>query len=142
MSFSLHPRLSQDTDFIGDLPLCRLLLMNNSRWPWLVLVPRRAGLVEITDLDPAGRALLIEEAARVAHWLKAHARAEKINLGALGNVVRQLHAHVVARSTGDPGWPGPVWGFGAAVPYEDDEFWAVVAAARAGLFLSSGVQET
>ena len=133
MSFSLHPRLSQDADFVGDLPLCRVLLMNDSRWPWLVLVPRLANAVELTDLDRAGRALLIEETAQAAEWLKAHARADKINVGALGNVVRQLHVHIVARHAGDPAWPGPVWGFGAAVPYGDDEARAMVAAARMGM---------
>ncbi len=133
MSFSLDARLSSDTDFVGDLPLCRLLLMNDSRWPWLVLVPRRDNLAELSDLEAVDRTRLIEEAARMADWLKAHTRAEKINLGALGNIVRQLHVHVVARSAGDPGWPGPVWGFGAAVPYEDNEFRAMMAAARAGL---------
>ncbi len=133
MSFSLDARLSSDTDFVGDLPLCRVLLMNDSRWPWLVLVPRRDNLAELSDLEAVDRTRLIEEAARMADWLKAHTRAEKINLGALGNIVRQLHVHVVARSAGDPGWPGPVWGFGAAVPYEDNEFRAMMPAARAGL---------
>ncbi len=135
MSFSLDARLSSDTDFVGDLPLCRLLLMNDSRWPWLVLVPRRDNLAELSDLEAVDRIRLIEEAVQIADWLKTHTRAEKINLGALGNIVRQLHVHVVARSAGDPGWPGPVWGFGAAVRYEDNEFWAMIAAARAGLGL-------
>ncbi len=133
MSFSLHPRLSQDTDFVADLLLCRVLLMNDARWPWLILVPRCAALVELTDLDAADRALLIEETARAADWLKSHARADKINVGALGNVVRQLHVHVVARHAGDPAWPGPVWGFGAAVPYADAEARALIAAAQKGL---------
>ncbi len=133
MSFSLDARLSSDTDFVGDLPLCRVLLMNNSRWPWLVLVPRRDNLAELSDLEPVDRTRLTEEAAQTADWLKTHTRAEKINLGALGNIVRQLHVHVVARSAGDPGWPGPVWGFSAAVPYEDNELRAMMAAARAGL---------
>ena len=79
-------------------------------------MPRRDNLAELSDLEAVDRTRLIEEAARMADWLKAHTRAEKINLGALGNIVRQLHVHVVARSAGDPGWPGPVWGFGAAVP--------------------------
>lgn len=133
MSFSLHPRLSQDADFVGDWPLCRVLLMNDSRWPWLVLVPRLANAVELTDLDPAERALLIEETAQAAEWLKAYAHADKINVGALGNIVRQLHVHVVARHAGDPAWPGPVWGFGAAVPYGDSEARGMVEAARTGL---------
>jgi diadenosine tetraphosphate (Ap4A) HIT family hydrolase len=108
-------------------------MMNDSRWPWLVLVPRRQNLVELTDLDAADRARLIEETARAADWLKAHAKADKINVGALGNVVRQLHVHVVARHAGDPAWPGPVWGFGAAVSYADPEAQALIAAARKGL---------
>jgi diadenosine tetraphosphate (Ap4A) HIT family hydrolase len=135
MSFSLDPRLSQDADLIGDLPLCRVLLMDDSRWPWLILVPRREGLVELTDLDPAERAQLMDEVALAAPWLKAHAGADKINVGALGNVVRQLHVHVVARHGGDPAWPGPVWGFGAAVPYNGGKAEALVAAARRGLRL-------
>ncbi|RBP11175.1 diadenosine tetraphosphate (Ap4A) HIT family hydrolase [Roseiarcus fermentans] len=135
MSFSLHPRLSQDADFVGDLPLCRVLLMNDARWPWLILVPRVANAVELSDLDAAARALLIEEVSQAGDWLVAHAGAEKINVGALGNIVRQLHVHVVARHAGDPAWPGPVWGFGAAVGYGEAEFTAMVAAARRGLGL-------
>ncbi len=133
MSFALDARLAQDTDFICDLPLCRVLLMNDVRWPWLILVPRRAGLVEITDLDAGERATLVEETARAADWLKAYAKADKTNVGALGNIVRQLHVHVVARRAGDPGWPGPVWGFGAAIPYEEAAFTATIEAARKGL---------
>ena len=133
MSFALHPRLSRDTDFVGDLALCRVLLMNDSRWPWLILIPRRENLVELTDLYARDRARLIKEAALAADWLKAHAGADKMNLGALGNVVRQLHVHVVARTEGDPAWPGPVWGFGAPVPYADDQAHALIAAARKGL---------
>ena len=77
------------------------------RWPWLVLVPRREGAIELTDLDGSDRTVPIEEAAQAAAFLKAHAGALKINLGALGNIVRQLHLHVVARNVGDPAWPGP-----------------------------------
>ena len=95
--------------------------MNDLRWPWLILVPRREGLVELTDLDAADRARLIEEAARRGGLAEGHAKADKINVGALGNVVRQLHVHVVARHSADPAWPGPVWGFGAAVRYADDK---------------------
>jgi len=87
----------------------------------------------LTDLDVGDRALLIEEAASAARFLKAHAGALKINLGALGNVVRQLHLHVVARNVGDPAWPGPVWGHGAATPYREAEAQALIAAARRGL---------
>jgi diadenosine tetraphosphate (Ap4A) HIT family hydrolase len=136
MSFALHPRLAEDTDFVGDLPLCRVLLMNDCRWPWLILVPRRASLVELSDLDAAGRALLIEETARAAQWLKTYAKADKINVGALGNVVPQLHVHVVARRAGDSAWPGPVWGFGAPVPYQRGASEDLIVGLRSALRLS------
>ena len=135
VSFEPDPRLARVTGPVGDLPLCRVLLMNDARWPWLVLVPRKAGLAELVDLDAAERAEALEEAVRAADWLKAHVKADKINLGALGSIVRQLHIHIVARRAGDPGWPGPVWGFGTAVPYGDEAFAATLAAARAGLGL-------
>jgi diadenosine tetraphosphate (Ap4A) HIT family hydrolase len=133
MSFALDERLAKDPLVIGDMRLSRVLLMNDARWPWLILVPRREGAVELTDLDADDRALLIEEAASAARFLKAHTSALKINLGALGNVVRQLHLHVVARNVGDPAWPGPVWGHGAATPYDEAEARALIAAARRGL---------
>lgn len=118
MNFDLHPRLAADTLPIGDLPLCRVLLLNDRRFAWLVLVPRREKAVEVHDLQPEDRAALIEEIATVSVALKNFSGAEKINIGALGNIVSQLHVHVVARSSADPAWPGPVWGFGAAVGYE------------------------
>ena len=135
MTFALDPRLAKDAFLVGDMPLCRVLLMNNSRWPWLILVPRREDLVELMDLDPADRAALIEEAALAADFLKAYAGADKINVGALGNIVRQLHVHVVARTAGDPAWPGPIWGFGAAAPYGELQAARLMAAARKGLRL-------
>jgi diadenosine tetraphosphate (Ap4A) HIT family hydrolase len=116
--FALHPRLAADTRPVGDLPLCRVLLLNDSRFPWLVLVPRRDNAVEIHELTPEDRAALIEEIAAAGAALKNFGGAEKINIGALGNIVSQLHVHVVARSSADPAWPGPVWGFGAAVGYD------------------------
>jgi diadenosine tetraphosphate (Ap4A) HIT family hydrolase len=135
MSFALDERLGRDAFFIGDLPLSRLLLMNDARWPWLILVPQREGVLELYDLSEFDRAVLMEEAARVAHWLKGYAEAEKLNIGALGNVVRQFHLHVVARRSGDPAWPGPVWGFGAVRPYPDAKAQATIEAAKAGLEL-------
>jgi len=133
MSFALDERLAADALIVGDMTLTRVLLMNDARWPWLILAPRRDGVVELTDLDAADRTQLIEEAASAAGFLKAHTGAHKINIGTLGNVVRQLHLHVVARTVGDPGWPGPVWGFGAAVPRDKVETRTLVEAARAGL---------
>jgi diadenosine tetraphosphate (Ap4A) HIT family hydrolase len=132
MSFALDERLAKDALLVGDMRLSRVLLMNDARWPWLILVPRREGAVELTDLDADDRALLIEEAASVARFLKTHTGALKINLGALGNAVRQLHLHVVARNVDDPAWPRPVWGHGAATPYRRAEAQALIAAARRG----------
>ena len=133
MSFALDERLAADASIVGDMTLTRVLLVNDARWPWLILAPRRDGVVELTDLDAADRTQLIEEVASAAGFLKAHTGAHKINIGTLGNVVRQFHLHVVARTVGDPGWPGPVWGFGAAVPRDKVETRTLVEAARAGL---------
>jgi diadenosine tetraphosphate (Ap4A) HIT family hydrolase len=133
MSFALDERVAADASIVGDMTLTRVLLVNDARWPWLILAPRRDGVVELTDLDAADRTQLIEEVASAAGFLKAHAGAHKINIGTLGNVVRQFHLHVVARTVGDPGWPGPVWGFGAAVPRDKVETRTLVEAARAGL---------
>ena len=115
--FTLHPRLAADTVPVGDLPLCSVLLMGDARFPWLILVPRRAELREVTDMPAGARADFMEEIAAASRALQAETGAEKLNLGALGNVVAQLHVHVVARFAADAAWPGPVWGSGAAVPY-------------------------
>ena len=117
MTFALDPRLAADTLLVGDLPLSRVLLMNDSRFPWLILVPRRGRLSELHDLSRHERAALIEETARAGEKLKSLTSAAKINIGALGNIVSQLHVHVVARFEGDAAWPGPVWGAGMAAPY-------------------------
>ena len=127
MSFTLHPRLAADTSFIADWPLCRVLLMEDARYFWLVLVPRRDGVTEITDLSAEDRALLMEETARAGEIIKGGA---KLNIGALGNLVPQLHLHVVARRSGDPAWPGPVWGHSPAVAYDDAARAARVALVR------------
>ena len=116
--FILHPRLAADSMFIVDWTLSRLLLMNDARYRWLILVPRRANAVELFDLAAVDRMVLTEEIARAAETLKRLTAAAKINVGALGNLVPQLHVHVVARSPGDPAWPGPVWGHGPAVSYD------------------------
>ena len=95
--------------------------MNDRRWPWLVLVPQRPGIEEIHDLTPLDQAMLTFETNMVAQALKNMTGCTKINSGALGNIVRQLHVHIVARSEGDPGWPGPVWGYGSREPYRRDD---------------------
>ena len=135
MTFTLDERLAKDTFVVGDLPLSRLLLMNDSRWPWFILVPRRENLAELTDLPAQDRAILIEEAAAVASFLQAYAKPDKVNVGALGNIVRQLHLHAVARFVGDPGWPAPVWGHGVASPYQDADAPMLIETARSRLNL-------
>jgi diadenosine tetraphosphate (Ap4A) HIT family hydrolase len=115
--FTLDARLKADTIPVGILALSRVLLMNDTRFPWLILVPAREGLREIYDLDASGRAMLIEEVAGVSRALESLYQPDKINVGALGNIVPQLHVHVVVRCQGDAAWPGPVWGAGEAVPY-------------------------
>jgi len=129
-AFALDPRLQADTRAVAMLPLCELRLMDDARYPWLVLVPHRAGMVEIADLAEAEQAQLWREAKQAAAALRAVAPCDKLNFGALGNIVRQLHLHVVARTEGDAAWPGPVWGSGAAVPYTADALAALLAALR------------
>ena len=116
--FELDPRLAADTTTVGTLGLCKLLLMNDRRWPWLILVPQRSDVTEIHDLTPLDQTMLTFETSLTAKALKTFTGAEKINVGALGNRVPMLHVHVIARRTGDANWPGPVWGFGRAEPYE------------------------
>jgi diadenosine tetraphosphate (Ap4A) HIT family hydrolase len=128
--FALDPRLAADTDPVGELPLCRVLLMNDARFRWLILVPRRDGLSEIADLPADDRTRLVEEAVQAGEALRATGEVDKLNIGALGNIVRQLHVHVVARRVGDAAWPGPVWGSGAALSRSAEERQALVAALR------------
>ena len=117
-SFQLHERLAADTALVADWALSRVLLMDDARYPWIILVPRRAALSEVHDLKHAERIVLIEEINRASLGLKTIANAVKINVGALGNMVPQLHVHIVARKPGDAAWPGPVWGHGQTVAYE------------------------
>lgn len=126
-NFTLHERLAADTVPVGDLPLCRVLLMRNRLFPWLILVPRRVGAVEIHRLDPADQQQLTREAAVAAAVLEMLTNPDKINTGALGNLVPQLHLHIIARRRDDPAWPGPVWGSGHAADYTEGEAerWAV-----------------
>jgi diadenosine tetraphosphate (Ap4A) HIT family hydrolase len=108
--FRLHDRLAQDTVEVARWELSLVLMMRERLWPWLVLVPRRAERREIHDLSAADRGLLIEETARASRALERGFDADKINVGAIGNVVPQLHVHVIARHRGDPAWPRPAWG--------------------------------
>jgi diadenosine tetraphosphate (Ap4A) HIT family hydrolase len=120
-AFSLDPQLARDTFALCDLPLSRALLMNDANFPWLILVPRRPGAVEIFDLDEDGRAQLMREIGEVARRLKALTGCHKINIAAIGNVVPQLHIHVIARRRDDPIWPRRVFGALPARPYEEAE---------------------
>jgi len=135
-AWSLHPRLGQDTAAVGDLALSRVLAMNDANYPWLVLVPRRPGVVEIIDLDDAARTELMAEIALVAAALKTHSRCDKLNVAAIGNVVAQLHVHVVARRKDDLAWPRPVWGAAPARPYAAEELQAFAAALRRAIGLA------
>jgi diadenosine tetraphosphate (Ap4A) HIT family hydrolase len=111
--WSLYPQLAQDTVPVGDLALSRVLLANDANYPWLVLVPRRPGLVELIDLEENEQVKLLGEIAAAARALKRITECEKLNVAALGNQVAQLHVHVVGRRHADAAWPKPVWG---AVP--------------------------
>jgi diadenosine tetraphosphate (Ap4A) HIT family hydrolase len=117
-AWSLDSRLAADTIGIGDLPLSRLLASKDANYPWLILVPRRAGMREIIDLDDADQAQLTVEIRLASRALKAVTACDKLNVAALGNVVPQLHVHVVARRIGDAAWPAPVWGHAAPRAYE------------------------
>ena len=119
--FELDPRLASDTVPIGRLPLCRVLLMNDRRYPWVVLVPQREGVTEIHQLDEADRQQLARESAYLAARMAAAFGAHKMNVAALGNVVAQLHVHHIARYRTDAAWPRPVWGVHPAEPYDAAE---------------------
>lgn len=116
-TFILDPRLAADSVAVATLALCDVRLMNDARFAWLLLVPRRADCVEIDDLDQADQDRLWAEVRHCSRALRAAAPCDKLNLGALGNIVRQLHVHLVTRVHGDAAWPGPVWGSGAAQAY-------------------------
>ncbi len=120
MEFSLDPRLTADTLEIGNLDLCYVGLMKDARFAWLILVPRKPNLIELTDLDRDDRIQLLDEAVKCSRALTSvFGNFDKINTAALGNVVSQLHVHVIGRRTSDPAWPAPVWGHGEAQAYLD-----------------------
>jgi diadenosine tetraphosphate (Ap4A) HIT family hydrolase len=117
-AFLLDPRLEADSVHLTSLNLCELRLMNDARFPWLLLIPRRAGATEIIDLDERDRLTLFTELGETSRALKAATACDKLNVAAIGNLVPQLHIHVVARFRTDAAWPRPVWGSGEAVAYE------------------------
>jgi diadenosine tetraphosphate (Ap4A) HIT family hydrolase len=131
-SFHLDPKIAADSAPVADLPLCLLRLMNDARYPWLLLVPQRPE-TEIFELAPPDRAMLLDEIAQASATLRAVTGCHKLNVAALGNVVRQLHVHVIARFTNDASWPRPVWGVGEAVAYEPARRDRLIGEIRAAL---------
>lgn len=115
--FHLHSKLAADTLPIGDWPLCRILLMNDSTFPWLIFVPRRENVCEIIDLKEIDQQQLITEISRASHSLKSALNPDKLNIAALGNVVSQLHVHLIARYKTDSAWPRPIWGSTPSIPF-------------------------
>ncbi len=134
--FALDPRLQQDTLPIGDFPLCRLLLMNDAHYPWFILVPRREELSELFQLDASDQQALWREVAVLAETLKDTFAADKMNVAALGNVVNQLHIHVIVRRREDAAWPAPVWGKFPAEAYGVEQI--AVIRAKLRLVLAEG----
>lgn len=133
MEWSLHPQLAADTTPVGDLALTRVLLANDANYPWLILVPRRPGLVELIDLEPNEQAQLLGEIDAAARVLKSITECEKLNIAALGNVVAQLHVHVVARRHSDAAWPKPVWGAAPPIAYNPTVRDGLIGALRRAL---------
>jgi diadenosine tetraphosphate (Ap4A) HIT family hydrolase len=118
MSFVIDPRLAAEFFSLGALSLCEVLLCDDARFPWLVLVPKKENLVEIIDLSDRERTMLMDDITDASRALKEITGCHKLNVAALGNQVRQLHVHVIARFENDAAWAEPVWGKGTRVPYE------------------------
>ncbi len=134
-TWSLHPQLAKDTINIGDLPLSRVLVIKDANYPWMLLVPRREGAVEIINLDEVAQAQLMTEIARVCRALKEITKCDKLNVAALGNMVPQLHIHIIARRTSDAAWPRPVWGVAPALPHDAEEVQHFIGAIRRKIWL-------
>jgi len=131
--WQLHPRLQADTAPVGELALCRVVAINDAVYRWLILVPRRLDAVEIADLAETDAALLTSEIVKVSRVLKQITQCDKLNVAAIGNVVPQLHVHVVARRSGDPLWPKPIWGIAEPRPGDAEAFAAFIAAIKNAL---------
>lgn len=131
--WQLDPRLADDTHPVAQLPLCELRLMDDAHHPWLVLVPRVVGATELIDLSEAQQQALLREVSQASRVLRERFAPDKLNVAALGNVVPQLHVHVIARYTGDIAWPKPVWGQASARPYTPEALVERIATLREGL---------
>jgi diadenosine tetraphosphate (Ap4A) HIT family hydrolase len=135
-AWSLNPQLERDTINIGDLPLSRVLVIKDANYPWLLLVPRRVDTVEILDLSEVEQAQLMTEINRVARALQDVTKPDKLNIAALGNVVPQLHVHIIARRSSDAAWPRPVWGVVPALTHDPQEVEAFIGALRRKIWLT------
>ena len=133
--FELHPQLIADTVQITSLELCQVLLMQDNRYPWLILVPQRNALRDLHDLSEYDQMKVISEINQASHVLKALYTPDKINVAALGNIVSQLHIHVIARLKKDNAWPAPVWGIGQKIPYHPTSLQEVMGALREAFIL-------
>jgi len=132
-TFELDARLAADTHVVGDLELSRVLLMDDARFAWLIVVPRRAGMRDLIDLALDDQHVLLREIGRCAHALRDMEKPDKLNIAALGNVVAQLHVHVIARHQHDAAWPRPVWGAGTALHYDASTLQRRLASLRTAL---------
>lgn len=133
MAFQLHPRLREDCIPVGNFDLCQLLLMNDSQYPWFILVPQVDGLRELYELSKAQQQVFMEESSYLAEQLAVLYQADKMNIAAIGNLVPQLHIHHIVRYQTDRAWPAPVWGKFAAIPYGDAEIAGQLAQVRNAL---------
>lgn len=118
-AFELDGQLEADSIELAESELCLLRLLNDARYPWLLLIPKRIGICEVFELDEQAQLQLSRECIATAAALKQAFSCDKTNIAAIGNIVRQLHIHVVARNHGDPAWPGPVWGHSPRLPYSE-----------------------
>jgi diadenosine tetraphosphate (Ap4A) HIT family hydrolase len=132
----LHPQLERDTTPLGDLPLSRVLIINDANYPWLLLVPRRYDAVELIDLNEVERAQLMAEIALVSSALKEVTECDKLNVAALGNAVPQLHVHIIARRKTDKAWPKPVWGVVPPISHDGNELDRFMEAMKKKLWVS------
>ena len=133
--WSLSAQLEKDTINIGDLPLSRVLVIKDASYPWLLLVPRRPNVSEIIDLEEIEQAQLMTEISRVGRALKELTKCDKLNIAALGNMVPQLHVHIIARRSSDAAWPRPVWGVMQPLPHDAEEVQQFISALRRKVWL-------
>ena len=123
--FELHEKLAADTHSLGSSGLCEIRIMNDSTWPWVILVPKVEDVREIYELSKIQQIRLLGDASNLSEGMMQVFRGDKMNVAALGNMVPQLHIHLIVRHEGDPAWPGPVWGTQVPVPYTEEQLEAV-----------------